>query len=166
MNNIVEIRKNEAVVESTIVAKGVGNEHRAVLQLIRQYENELKEFGTLAFEMRKSKGRPQEIYMLNEPQVYFLMTLMRNNEIVTRFKVALVKEFIKMRKTLINLEIMHQDKQWQQARIEGKAIRREETDVIKSFVEYAVIQGSTNAVRYYSKISKFTMERISSWKRN
>jgi phage regulator Rha-like protein len=154
MNNIVEIRKNEAVVESTIVAKGVGNEHRAVLQLIRQYEKELKEFGTLAFEMRKSKGRPQEIYMLNEPQVYFLMTLMRNNEIVTKFKVALVKEFIRMKKTLISLEVMHQNQQWQQARVEGKAIRREETDVIKSFVEYAVIQGSTNAVRYYSNISK------------
>lgn len=156
MHNLVEIKKNDTVTTSLIVANGVGNEHRAVLQLIRLYENDLKEFGTLTFEMRKTKGRPQEVYTLNESQTYFLLTLMRNNDVVVKFKKELVKEFVKMKKALIQIQVQHQNKEWQQARLDGKAIRKETTDAIKDFVEYAVKQGSTNAVRYYSNIS--TME--------
>jgi len=156
MTSLVVIEKDEAVIRSSVLADGVGNDHNSVILLIRNHEYELREFGPFRFEIEKTKGRPREVCILNESQTYFLMTLMRNNQKVTRFKVELVKEFMRMRKALINLQVMHQDKQWQQARLDGKAIRKEETDVIKSFVEYAVKQGSTNAVRYYSNIT--TME--------
>ncbi|MBF0182270.1 MAG: ORF6N domain-containing protein [Magnetococcales bacterium] len=44
--------------------------------------------------------------------------------------------------------------EWQAARSTGKAIRRQETDAIKAFVEYARGQGSRNAERYYLAISR------------
>ena len=42
------------------------------------------------------------------------------------------------------------------ARIEGKAVRRTETDAIKDLVEYASAKGSSNASMYYATITKMT----------
>jgi hypothetical protein len=54
--------------------------------------------------MRKGKALPQggfakatEVALLNEPQATFLLTLMRNSEIVVKFKLALVKAFFALR---------------------------------------------------------------------
>ena len=154
VNNLVLIEKNNLITTSLIVAKGVDYEHRTVLQLIRKHLKDLHEFGTLTLGMRKSRGRPTEYYNLNELQVYFLMTLMQNNEKVTRFKKELIKEFGRMKNALLSIQVMHQNQEWQQLRIEGKAVRRETTDAIQDFINYATTQGSKNAIRYYSNISK------------
>ena len=42
------------------------------------------------------------------------------------------------------------------ARIEGKVVRRTETDAIKSLVEYATAKGSSNANMYYANITRMT----------
>ena len=42
----------------------------------------------------------EKTYFLNEPQVTLLLTFMRNNEIVKKFKIKLVKEFFKIRTQL------------------------------------------------------------------
>lgn len=68
MNELVKIESNEPVTTSLIIAEGTENEHRAVLQLIKTHEKDLNEFGTLAFQMRKSGGRPTEYAVLNEMQ--------------------------------------------------------------------------------------------------
>jgi hypothetical protein len=49
-----------------------------------------------------NSGRPQRTYFLNEAQATLLMTYLRNNEIVRKFKIRLVKEFFRMRETLQN----------------------------------------------------------------
>lgn len=49
---------------------------------------------------------------------------------------------------------MKANAEWLEARKAGKFIRREETDIVKQFVEYATSQGSKNAHHYYSNISK------------
>lgn len=158
MNNLVEIRKNSELVTTTeVIAKRTNVQHKNVIEQVREYKTDLEEFGIIAFETRKNRsGKPTEFCVLNESQTYYLLTLMRNNEVVIKFKKELVKEFMRMRKSLIQIHVQHQNKEWQQARLDGKAIRKETTDAIKDFVEYAVKQGSTNAVRYYSNIS--TME--------
>ncbi len=153
MSNMVIIEKSDLLTTSLILAEGVKYEHRTVLKLIREHENDLKEFGTFTLGVRKSKGRPTEFYNLNEPQVYFLMTLMQNNENVVKFKKELIKEFMRMRSALIQIEVNYQNEQWKQVRIDGKAVRSETTDAIKDFIEYAVKQGSKNALRYYSNIT-------------
>ena len=156
MENLVVIQKNETFSNSKVLAVGTDNEHNSVIRLVRKHKDTLEEFGTLRFEIEKTKGRPMEIVYLNESQTYFLMTAMKNSEKVVRFKKELVKEFMRMRKALISIQVMQQNKEWQQARLDGKAVRKETTDAIKDFVEYAVMQGSKSAVRYYGNIT--TME--------
>jgi len=154
MNGLVVIEKEELLTNSLILAEGVGYEHRTVLKLIREHECDIKDFGIISLGVRKSRrGKPTEFYNLTESQVYFIMTLMQNSDAVTKFKKELIKEFMRMRKALINVKVMHQNEEWQRARLEGKAIRRETTDVLKDFVEYAISQGSKNALRYYSNIT-------------
>ena len=58
--SIVEINKNDLITTSLSIAKGVGNHHKNVLELIRTYENDLNEFGIIAFETRKSTRGKQE----------------------------------------------------------------------------------------------------------
>ncbi|MDY4081186.1 MAG: hypothetical protein SOY97_06110 [Candidatus Metalachnospira sp.] len=52
MNALVSLKGNEAFTDSMIIAEGTGNDHNAVQQLISTYENDFRDFGKLAFEMR------------------------------------------------------------------------------------------------------------------
>lgn len=135
---------------SDIIAKHSRNGHHAVQQLISKYESDFKDFGVIAFEMRKppagSKGgRPEIIYHLNEQQATFLITLLKNTKHVRAFKKELVRQFYEMRRLLLE----RQSAQWQQARSEGKAVRRLETDAIAAFVDYAAANGSRHPEMYY-----------------
>ncbi len=105
--NLIAITNGEPTTTSLALADGTGTEHRAVIQLIRNYLEDLKEFGNIAFEMRntdfkgeKRSGRPTEFALLNEPQATLIMTYMKNTEIVREFKKTLVKAFFEARKQL------------------------------------------------------------------
>lgn len=52
------------------------------------------------------------------------------------------------------------DNKWLGIRQESKAVRKSETDVIKFFVEYAKNQGSQNADRYYTILSKLVNSKL------
>lgn len=80
--------------DSRYIAKRVGNEHRTVMRLIREYREALNEVGDSPIKINKlkTKGRPAEYYMLDEGQVYLLITLMDNSERVMKLKAQLVKD--------------------------------------------------------------------------
>lgn len=153
---LVKLEKNEPMTTSLIVSEGIKTVHHSVITLIRNHKNNLEEFGTLEFRVQKSKGRPLEYCLLNEPQTTFLITCMRNTETVIEFKKKLVKEFYKMKKVLSEISVRQNNDEWKQLRENGKLTRKSETDVIKKFVEYAKSQGSQNSEKYYAIIS--TME--------
>lgn len=107
MSEIVSLHHNEPMTTSLAIADGVELQHKNVLELIRKYENELMEFGPLAFETRKGAALPQggygkstEFAYLNEQQSTLLVTFMRNSPIVIQFKKALVRAFFEMRDQL------------------------------------------------------------------
>ena len=114
----------------------------------------LEKFGTCRFEIYKTKGRPLEFAYLNEQQTTLLITFMRNSEIVVNFKVRLVEEFYKMKNVLSEISARQSNEEWRLNRDIGKNIRKEETDTIKEFIEYAKAQGSKKADTYYSNITK------------
>jgi phage regulator Rha-like protein len=151
---LVVLEKNKPVTTSLIIAEGVKTEHHSVITLIRRHLKSLKEFGTLEFQVRKSGGRPLEFAILNEEQTTFLITCMRNTDTVIEFKIKLVKEFYKMKNVISKISERQTDEEWKLNRNIGKIARKEETDIIKEFVEYAKLQGSTKAEMYYSNISK------------
>lgn len=96
MNNIVNISNGQPVTTTLAIAEGTGNNHEAVIKLVRRYHADLEQFGTFGFQIQKSGGRPIEYALLNEHQSTLLMTYMRNSEIVREFKIRLVKAFYEL----------------------------------------------------------------------
>jgi phage regulator Rha-like protein len=84
------------------IANGTRNEHRAVLQLIRDNITDFEEFGGVAFEMHPfdTAGGVQQrsVAILNEEHATLLLTYMRNNDVVKDFKKRLVHAFAQLRK--------------------------------------------------------------------
>lgn len=121
---------SEPFTTSEVIAEFAGIQHHAIQQLISKHESDFKEFGVIAFEMRKpptgSKGgRPEIIYRLNEEQATLLMTYLKNTEQVRTFKKELVRQFFAMRKELTRRVI---------ARESRKPPRRTMTDAIRDCI--------------------------------
>ncbi len=101
MLDLVLLHHNEPMTTSLAIAEGTGVQHKNVLELVRKFTSELLGFGEVAFQTRLNpQGSPTEIVFLNEPQSTLLLSLMRNSEIVVRFKVELVKAFFALRDQL------------------------------------------------------------------
>ena len=156
---LVTVKNNQIFTDSKIISDGVGIKHHSIQQLIAKYENDISEFGQLAFEMRPvkySRGTNfEKIYFLNEEQATFIITLMRNNKTVVAFKKELVRQFYLMRQFIFE----RQSKNWIQTREQGKLTRKAETDVLKSLVEYAKLQGSEHSDKMYITYTKLANKR-------
>lgn len=152
MSNLVELRGNEVFTNSLAIAEGTGIEHRRIRATIRKYQKQLGKFGKLSapYKAESTGGRPEEIYRLNEEQATFLITLLKNTEVVVAFKVELVRQFYAMRTLLLERE----SQAWQETRYQGKLTRKAETDVIKQLTEYAKAQGSKNSDKLYVVYSR------------
>jgi len=151
MANLVALKGNDVFTTSLIIAEGTGIAHRRIKDAIRKHERQLKTFGLLgAYQTESTGGRPEEIYKLNEEQATFLITLLKNTDVVVAFKLELVRQFYAMRRLLLE----RQTQTWQETRYQGKLTRKAETDVIKQLVEYAKEQGSQNADKFYMTYSK------------
>jgi phage regulator Rha-like protein len=98
---IVEQLNGEARVSSKVIAENVENSHKAVSQLIKKHLTHIEEFGKVEFEMRPlESGQRESIYFLNEDQSTFLLTCMKNTDIVIHFKKNLVKAFSSLKKII------------------------------------------------------------------
>jgi phage regulator Rha-like protein len=151
MNELVMVKGNDIITDSLIIAEGTGYEHHTITRKIRDFSNDFKELGNLDVTSKYNGGNPVKIYNLNEPQASYLITLLENNDIVRRFKLDLVKEFYRMRRFILE----RQSAEWQQSRLTGKQIRRDETDVIlMRLIPLAESQGSQNAEKLYMTYSK------------
>ena len=159
MSDLVIIIDDEIFTTSKIISEKTDNSLYSVNKLISNHKEHLEKFGVIRFEIQKPKknskgGRPTETYFLNEQQTTLILTFMRNSDIVIDFKVKLVQEFYKMRKTLEKIYSMRNTDVWVETRQNQKLARKDETNVIKKFVEYAISQGSQSATRYYSLITQ------------
>jgi phage regulator Rha-like protein len=87
------------VVDSRLIAQGLGIEHESFMKTIEKYKAKTERaFGVLRFEIGKPPsgslgGRPEKIAFLNEDQSTFYVTLSRNTPEVVQFKLGLVKAF-------------------------------------------------------------------------
>ena len=145
--------KNELRTDSRLLASFLDHRHRTILENVDKYAAELLELSELPFQTELGQERAQggrsavRYALLTEDQCYFLLTLMRNNPKVVAAKLALVKAFRDARAHIAERDT---------ARLEGKKVRRLETDSIKLLVEYASAHGSKSAERYYANVTKMT----------
>ena len=151
MNELVSLKGNDIFTDSLVIANGTGIAHRRIKDAIRKHKNAIEKFGLLGSHQTESTGgRPEELITLNEQQATFLITLLKNTEVVVNFKVELVRQFYAMRKFILE----KQSKEWIATRYQGKLTRKSETDVLKQLVEYAEEQGSEHPDKYYILYSK------------
>ncbi len=151
MYELIEVRKNNIFTNSKIIADGTGNKHHAIRELIKKYKSDIEDFGTLLILNEESTGgRPMEVYLLNEEQATFVVTLLRNSKVVVKFKKELVRQFYTMRQILME----KQSKLWIDTRQTNKENRLKETDVIKLLADYAKEQGSTHSDKLYMVYTK------------
>ena len=144
----LELLKSEFRVDSRLLAPELNHRHRTILENLDRYKSQFESLGQLQFETEAGYNNAiVRFALLNEDQCYFLLTLMRNNNHIVAAKLKLVKAFRDARAQLALRDI---------ARIEGKAIRRTETDAIKALVDYATAKGSNNAKTYYASITMMT----------
>ncbi|TFH57310.1 phage antirepressor KilAC domain-containing protein [Glutamicibacter arilaitensis] len=105
MNNpivpTIERNGTDLVVSSEQIALGADVQHKNVLELIEKHSGKLERFGHVAFETRDGYNNHKvRIALLNEQQSTLLMTFMRNTDRVVDFKVALVKGFYELARTV------------------------------------------------------------------
>ena len=110
VSNLVEVSEDQPVTTSLIIAQVLNRPHHGVIQLVRQHEDSLSVFGSLAFEMRDGQSeafemrrgaiKPLAVAILNEQQATLLISFMSNTPKVVDFKIRLVKAFYEMRKKL------------------------------------------------------------------
>lgn len=139
-------KKQQARVDSRLLAENLAIQHKNVLALIDENKAEFKEFDRLAFETRKGKPLPQgghakstRYALLTEDQSYFLLTLTRNTERTKRLKVELVKAFSKFR-------------QHQQAAVDYLPFYHDLHDAIKALTEYAHANGSCTEAHIFHQM--------------
>lgn len=157
MNELVTIRGKDVFINSLIIAEGTQNEHESVIRLIQRYEEKFNRWGKIYFTDLKSgnkngdmRGRPTKVAFFNEQQATFLITLLRNTDVVLEFKSELVDQFYKMRQVIMQRTTLD----WQETRRIGKLTHRSETDIIADLIKYAKTQGSKHADQLYQVYSK------------
>ena len=152
MNSLTKIDKNKVVTDSRDLEDVFGIEHRSIYRLVSKHE---KKLGEVRFEIAsKDSGQRQKYAILTERQAMILLTYTRSNEKTDAFRQELVDDFISMRTALREISLNKSNQQWLSNRDQGKLVRKETTDIIKEFTDYAISQGSQNAKRYYGNISK------------
>jgi phage regulator Rha-like protein len=145
------VDRGEIFVDSRLLAEPLDIRHRNILALIRTHQEDFEALGFVAFKtegIQTEKGERAHIYcLLNEDQVYMLLTLVRNSPKAVKLKRRMVISFRNYRRTSADRD---------RARVEGKKVRMLETNDISKLVDYAKAGGSANADKYYMVVTKLT----------
>ena len=155
------IQGKQVYTTSLIIAESLQMEHAKLIRALYRQEK-LEVFKTLKKRViaNPAKGRPRLVILFTELQAMVFVSLMDNSPLVIEFKIKLAEAFIKYRMIASQQMINNQNMAWQQARQDGKHTRRECTDTIKEFIEYAIRQGSKSASLYYVNLAKMQLKGL------
>lgn len=92
------IRKDEARIDSRVLALHFGKDHHDAYELVKNYRADFEQLGVVRFQTEKplsgSKGgRPERFALLNEDQAYLLLSYSRNTAKARALKIKLIKAF-------------------------------------------------------------------------
>ena len=100
------ICKDEARIDSRLLAQHFGKDHHDLFELVKQYRADFDQMGVVRFQTDKplpgSKGgRPERFALLTEDQAYLLLTFTRNTAKARALKVKLVQAFGEARRAAL-----------------------------------------------------------------
>ena len=154
---LVFVQNGQALTTSEIIAQGVGIEHRAILQTLRNYKADFETFGILtfetqkpsdAFEMRRGCIKEKVVALLSEQQATLLVTYCKNTEVVRKFKVALVKAFYEARQAQLTATTGDTITNAQQVTIQQAVARRAKKTAVYYQTIYRAIKARYQIPRY------------------
>lgn len=159
-------KDGEVVCDSRVVAEKFKMRHIDVMRKIEKLIKEIAEintgkFTTLKFEKQETsyRGTLYDYYEMNRP-AFSLLVMSFVSKKALSWKIKFNDAFYIMENELVSRKysehLNQQSEMWLAQRQQAKLVRREETDVIKQFVEYATKQGSTKAPFYYKHITNAT----------
>lgn len=152
MNELINIKNEEAVTTSLQIAESFGKKHSDVIRKIEQILSE-SENAKLRFHKTTYKAdgntKSYPMYYINRDGFAFLVmgfTGKRANE----WKWKYIEAFNRMEALLTEKK----SDAWIETRRYGKITRKSETDVIQKLIEYAKEQGSEHSEMLYMTYSK------------
>ena len=160
LNLIIHGGKNQICVDSRDIAKEFGRQHKNVLQtmdgllaegIISRLESKPCSYAKL--------GRKHRCFELNKAGFLKAMPFIggrKSREGQRRF----VDEFLRIEAALDRQSKERASLAYQVARLSGKDSRGILTDKVQEFVAYAQAQGSNNAERYFSNITRAVQKSI------
>jgi phage regulator Rha-like protein len=97
--------KDEARVDSRLLAQHLGNQHRQVMAFVDKYADQFRGLNPLLFktavvERLQGGGNPERFALLTEDQAYFLLALSGHSERVVNLKVKLIQVFSEARRAI------------------------------------------------------------------
>jgi len=146
--------RGQLVADSRDVAAMIERPHWTLVRSIRTYSQYLNDNKIVVVDFfipstyKDEKGEQRPCYLLTEKGCDFVANK-TTGEKGAVFTAQYVNAFHAMRDFLLE----KQSPIWQDARTLGKQVRREETDAIKTLVDYATAQGSKHASHYYRSLS-------------
>ena len=91
--------KNERRADTRLLAKHLGNQHKNVFELVKNYNADFEQLGKVTFQTEAlPSGQLEKFALLNEDQAYLLLTYSRNTTKVRALKVKMVKAFAEARR--------------------------------------------------------------------
>jgi len=162
---LVEIKGNEIYCDSHVLARKLKQKHAEVVRRIKKLNKDLLKLRVVSnhpcesTEEREYRGQKYTSYLMRRE--YFSLLMMRfTGDLALEWQVKFNNAFYLMEKQLIKFKSNSNNQQFLGKRVQSKIARKEETDVIKEFVEYATNQGSKSAFRYYGNITKATYKAL------
>ena len=130
--DLITLKKQKLYVSTSIISKNCDVEHRSILRLINTHKADIEDFGILLTDKERiPRGRPLNVFLLNEEQFTFLITLMQNSKVTVKAKKLITKEFYKMKKWILEQKTKKANQEYIETRGKSKIGRKQETDVAR-----------------------------------
>lgn len=162
MADLVLAKKNEVFADSRVVADKFGKRHNDFVKSIERLidnlgEIKLRKSSYLKFTKKQTEYRGQtfDYYEMNKP-AFSLLVMGLTGKKALEWKLRFNDAFYEMERQITSELLNKQSELWLAQREQSRQIRKEETDIIKDFVEYATKQGSAKAQFYYKHITVAT----------
>lgn len=173
MQALVKVEGDSVVMTDTqIIARVLGMKHAYVMDVVYKFLADYPDLGSdkptlknsafdpiIRLEERNYRGKDFTAAVMNQ-HCFSLLFMRFETPTARQMQLQFVRAFYEMEDRLKKFESNQGDPAFLHARQQGKIARREETDIIKEFVEYAKVQGSTHAEYYYKHLTNATYKAL------
>ena len=159
---LVEYKSKEIYCDSSVVAKRFEIQHAKVVRTIENLIDRLRVTQSHAKAEKFTKQyRGQTYVAYHMDREFFSMLSMRfDNDKALEWQVKFNNAFYEMEERILKSLENQKATEFIEVRQQTKLGRREETDIIKDFVDYATKQGSKSAKFYYKHITNATYKAL------